>query len=78
MRCLYSALAVVHTSRDDGSSRCELSRPSPRPGRLVSHLADASDRAGDEPGLTDPLYCLGSESEVSAIGIGAYWFTTLF
>jgi hypothetical protein len=33
-----------------------LSRPTPRPRRAVSHLADASDRAGDEPGLTDPLW----------------------
>ena len=39
----------------------------------MSHLADASIRAGDEPGLTDPFRCLGSENEVSAIGIGAYF-----
>ena len=39
----------------------------------MSHLADASIRAGDGPGLTDPLRYLGSESEISAIGIGAYF-----
>jgi hypothetical protein len=39
----------------------------------VSHLADASIRAGDEPGLTETLRYLGSESELSAIGIGAYF-----
>jgi len=55
VRCLYSAPPVLHTRRCDGPSRCELSHPPPRPARTVSHLADASDRAGDEPGLTDPL-----------------------
>ncbi len=73
VRCLYSAPPVIHTSRCDGPSRCELSRPPPRPGRTVSHLADASIRAGDEPGLTDPLCYLGSESEIGAICIGAYF-----
>jgi hypothetical protein len=38
----------------------------------VSPLADARDRAEGEPGLTDTLYCLGSESVVALIGIGAY------
>ena len=44
----------------------------------MSHLADASIRAGDEPGLTDPFRCLGSENEVSAIGIGAYFVVHRF
>ena len=39
----------------------------------VSHLADAGDRDGDEPGPTDLLGYLRSESEVSAIRIGAYF-----
>ena len=52
---LYSALTIPHTGRDDRPSRCELSRPSPRPRWAVSHLADARIRAGDEPGLTDLL-----------------------
>jgi hypothetical protein len=30
-----------------------------------------ADRAGDEPGLTESLRYLGSESELSAIRIGA-------
>ena len=68
----------MHTSQCDGPSHCELSRPSPWPRRTVSHLADASDRAGDEPGLTDPLRYLRSESEISAIGIGAYFFVHRF
>src|ERR1700712_5670644 len=63
----------MHTSRCDRPSRCELSRAPPRPGSSVSHLADARIRAGDEPGLTDPFRYLGSENEVSAIGIGAYF-----
>jgi len=46
---------VMHTSRCDRPSRCELSRPYPRPIRVVSHLADARNRAGDTPGLTDLL-----------------------
>src|SRR6266568_2910568 len=41
--CRYSAPPVLHTSRCDGPSRCELSRPGPRPARTVSHLADASE-----------------------------------
>ena len=32
-----------------------------------------ADRAGDEPGLTESLRYLGSESKLSAIGIGAYF-----
>ena len=44
----------------------------------MSHLADASIRAGDEPGLTDPFRYLGSENEVSAIRIGAYFFVHRF
>ena len=44
----------------------------------MSHLADARIRAGDEPGLTDPFRCLGSENEVSAIGIGAYFWLHRF
>jgi hypothetical protein len=47
--------SITHTSRGDGPSRCSMSRPSPRPTRTVSHLADARHRAGDEPGLTDLL-----------------------
>ena len=39
----------------------------------MSHLADARNRAGDEPGLTDSFRYLRSENEVSAIGIGAYF-----
>src|SRR4051794_29025483 len=73
VECLYSAPPVIHTRRCDGPSRCELSRSLPRPGRTVSHLADASIRAGDEPGLTDPLRCLGSESEIGATVVGAYF-----
>ena len=74
-----SAPPILHTSRCDGPSHCELSRPHPRPAGTVSHLADASDRGGDEPGLTDLLrLLLGSESEVSAIGIGAYFFVHRF
>jgi hypothetical protein len=71
--CPYSAPPVIHTSRCDGPSRCELSRPLPRPARTVSHLADARIRAGDEPGLTDPLRYLGSESEIGATVVGAYF-----
>ncbi len=48
-------------------------RAPPRPGSSVSHLADARIRAGDEPGLTDSFRYLGSENEVSAIRIGAYF-----
>ena len=44
----------------------------------MSHLADASIRAGDEPGLTDPFRCLGSENEVSAMRIGAYFWLHRF
>ena len=43
----------------------------------MSHLADARIRVDDEPGLTDP-FRLGSENEVSAIGIGAYFFVHRF
>jgi hypothetical protein len=78
VRCLCSAPSVMHTSRRDRPSRCVLSRPAPRPGRAVSHLADARIRAGDEPGLTDQLRYLGSESVVSAIGIGAYFVYVAF
>ena len=78
VRCLYSAPSVMHTSRCDGPSRCLFSHPPPRPRRTVSHLADARNRAGDEPGLTDLLRYLGSESEVSAIGIGAYFVYVAF
>ena len=58
--------------------RCELSHPLPRPARTVSHLADASDRAGDEPGLTDLLRLSGSESEIGATIVGAYFFVHRF
>ena len=72
VRCLYSAPPVMHTGRCDGSSRCWLSSSIPRPDRRVSHLADASDRAGDEPGLTESSR-LGSESELGATIVGAYF-----
>lgn len=39
--CLCSDLSVTRTSRDDDPSRCWMSRPSPRPRRTVSPLADA-------------------------------------
>ena len=69
----------MHTSRCDGPSRCELSRPAPRPRRTVSHLADASYRAGDTPGLTDLLRYLGSESEIGAtVIVGAYFVCIAF
>jgi hypothetical protein len=55
-----------------------LSRPHPRPAQTVSHLADARIRVGDGPGLTESLRYLGSESELSAIGIGAYSFCIAF
>src|ERR1700712_2616621 len=68
----------MHTSRCDRPSRCECSRTPPRPRSSVSHLADARIRAGDEPGLTDSFRYLGSENEVSAIGIGAYFVVHRF
>jgi hypothetical protein len=55
-----------------------MSRTRPRPTGMVSHLADASTRTGDEPGLTESLRYLGSKSEVSAIGIGAYFVCIAF
>ena len=67
VQCLYSAPPVTHTSRGGKPSRCEMSRQYPRPALKVSHLADASIRGGDEPGLTESLRYLGSESELSAI-----------
>ena len=71
-RCLCLDLPVLRTSRDDDPSRCWMSRPTPRPSRTVSLLADARGRAEGEPGLTDTLYCLGSESVVALMRIGAY------
>ena len=54
---LCSAPPITRTSRCDGPSRCGVSRTYPRPARAVSHLADASIRADDEPGLTDSPSC---------------------
>jgi len=52
---LCSAPPLTHTSRCDGPSHCLIFPPHPWPVGTVSHLADASIRAGDEPGLTDLL-----------------------
>ena len=57
-RCLCSDLRVLRTSPDDDPSRCWLSRPTPRPSRTVSSLADARLRGESTPGLTDSLYCV--------------------
>jgi hypothetical protein len=77
-RSLCSAPPVTCTSWCDGPSRCEMSRPPPRPRRTVSHLIDASDRAGDLPGLTELLRYLRSESELGATVVGAYFFCIAF
>src|SRR6476620_961276 len=54
---LCLAPSITQTSRCDGPSRCSVSHARPRPTRAVSHLADASTRTDDEPGLTDtPSY----------------------
>ncbi len=69
---LCSTPPITRTSRCDGPSRCEMSRACPRPARTVSHLADARNRADDEPGLTaTPTLLSGSEGVRALIGIGA-------
>ena len=59
--CLYSDPPVMRTSRCDDPSRCLMSRPTPRPGRTVSPLADAGHRSGDAPGPTDASSRSGGE-----------------
>ena len=43
---------------------------------MASLLADAGDRVEGNPGPTDLYSCLGSESEIGALVIGAYTFPT--
>jgi hypothetical protein len=71
--CLYSDPPVARTSRCDNPSRCECPIQTPRPGLLVSPLADAGNPGRGRTRSDRSAPGLGGEGEIALIRIGAYW-----